>query len=286
MVAIALANQKGGVGKTTTTLGLAESACAAGLNVLVIDCDPQANATSGLGVELDENSLTLADLLEEERSITQDEFDRAIIASPWTHELKTGARIDVIVSHPRLATLETQLASDPIGACDRLALVIADIADNYDVILMDCPPSMGLLTINALFAADEVVIVSAPSAWSSDGVEAFVRNIERIAARRSGKPEISGIIVNNVGRTRDGKYWEAEISQRYSFNVASVASRAAIAESAAMSVPLASLGARPGAEQGRKNFSDVFYSIIGLGAEPRDITLPEKVTAKSIAAAV
>lgn len=289
MVAIALANQKGGVGKTTITLGLAEAAFHAGLKVLVIDCDPQANASAGLGVPADNEGMTLADLLEQDRTYSREELDGVIAQSTWVEKLGVGnGAIDVIRSHPRLANIETQLASDPIGACDRLAHVVSAVTSEYDVILMDCPPSLGLLTINALFAANEVIIVSAPSAWSSDGVETFVKNIDRIASRRNNEPTITGIIVNNVGRTRDAKYWESEIAGRYEYSVASVTSRAAIAESAAMSSPLASLGARPGAAEAKTNFSHVFYSLIGLGAEPVDISvsLTEMSADKSIAAVV
>lgn len=267
MVAIALANQKGGVGKTTVTLGFAEAACCLGLKVLVIDCDPQANATAGFGLNINDVQNTLAQIIEKEIVLTPQNKSDYIYTSPWANEIakveRNAGTIDVITSTPSLASVETHLSSDPIGSCDRVERAIENIKNEYDVILFDCPPSIGHLTINALFAADEVVIISAPSAWSSDGVELFAKNVDRIAQRR-GKPKISGIVINNVGRTRDGKYWESEISSKNSIQNVTIASRAAIAESSAMSLPLRSLGSRPGAPDAARNFVDAFCKLIGI----------------------
>ncbi|HMS24365.1 MAG TPA: ParA family protein [Acidimicrobiia bacterium] len=294
MVAVAIANQKGGVGKTTVTLGLAEVAMSHGLRVLVVDCDPQANASAGLGLSTDTKN-TLADVLDREielSSINAAEYitrsSWSVSAQPMANKHATPGSIDVISAHPHLTNVETHLASDPIGACDRLDRSLAGIADTYDLILFDCPPSVGLLTINALFAADRVIVVSAPSAWSSDGVQAFMQNVDRIAARRSGQPHVAGIIVNNVGRTRDGRFWESEIIERYKDNVVSIASRAAIAEASAMSTPLSDLGARPGAAEAFQNFDEVFLHLIGLevGELSNSRDHSHNMTAQSIAAAV
>jgi chromosome partitioning protein len=288
MVAIALANQKGGVGKTTITIGYAEIACALGLRVLVVDCDPQGNASAGLATPANENSL--ADILENEIELSPENADEYIQRSSWVNEISTSrgtgvGSIDVIAAHSHLATVETHLAADPIGAFDRLKRALESVRDRFDLILFDCPPSLGLLTINALFAADEVIIVSAPSAWSSDGVETFMNNVARIASRRDGKPHIAGIVVNNVGRTRDGKYWESEIAGRYDYQVETVGSRAAIAEAAAMSSPILSLGARPGAREAVENIKNTFFALIGLGAQSATST-QERSAVQSIAAAV
>lgn len=294
MVAVAIANQKGGVGKTTVTLGLAEVAMSHGLRVLVVDCDPQANASAGLGLSTDTKN-TLADVLDREIELSSTNAAEYITRSSWSvsaqpmaNKHATPGSIDVISAHPHLTNVETHLASDPIGACDRLNRALAGIADTYDLILFDCPPSVGLLTINALFAADRVIVVSAPSAWSSDGVQAFMQNVDRIAARRSGQPHVAGIIVNNVGRTRDGRFWESEIIERYKDNVVSIASRAAIAEASAMSTPLSDLGARPGAAEAFQNFDEVFLHLIGLevGELSNSRDHSHNMTAQSIAAAV
>lgn len=262
MVAIAIANQKGGVGKTTVALGIAEVAMNRNQRVLVVDCDPQSNASAGLGVPAQHDKKSLADVLENEIEITQENINEYVVSSTWSKSQTNP--IDVLAAHPRLTSVETHLSSDPIGACDRLDRGLSEIKDQYDLILFDCPPSVGLLTINALFAADKVLIVSAPSAWSSDGVESFIANVDRIASRRCGNPQIAGIVVNNVGRTRDGKYWESELKNRYKYHVETVSSRAAIAEAAAMSVPLKELGSRPGAAEAFENFDNVYMTIVGL----------------------
>lgn len=289
MVAVAIANQKGGVGKTTVTLGLAEAAAGHGLNVLVVDCDPQSNLSSALVIEIGENSSTLAELLDNEIILDETNRSQFIFESSWNETLSQG-KIEVIVASPRLTTIESHLAADPIGACDRLQRGIETVSRTYDLVLFDCPPSVGLLTINALFAADEVIVVSSPSAWSLDGVESFMNNVERIASRRSGKPNISGIVVNNVGRTRDGKYWESELLSRYKDAVISIPSKAAIAEASAMSSPLRSLGSRPGAKEACEHFNSAFLKLIGLniGLEKTSNIQPlaSKQEAKSIAAAV
>lgn len=282
MVAVAIANQKGGVGKTTITLGLAEAALNHELNVLVVDCDPQANSSAGFGIELENDHHSLAEILDDELILNDTNKDQYIHKSPWEIANSMKGSIEVICAHPHLTSVEAHLAADPIGACDRLERALSSLYNEYDLILFDCPPSVGLLTINALFAADEVIVVSAPSAWSSDGVNAFTRNVERIAGRRSGKPKITGIIVNNVGRTRDAKFWESEIIERHKDTVVSVSSRAAIAEASAMSSPLSSLGARPGAKEASENFNEVFLKLIGLRVEAPK----EQTSAKSIAQAI
>jgi chromosome partitioning protein len=265
MVAIAIANQKGGVGKTTVTLGIAEVAADLGLKVLVVDCDPQANCTAGFGIDLDNESLSLAEILADEIQINADNFSDYIHTSSWASG--KNSQIKVICSSHSLAKVESLLASDPIGSCDRLERALEQVKNQFDLILFDCPPSVGLLTINALFASDEVLIVSAPSAWSSDGVESFNQNVLRIASRRQGKPSISGIVVNNVGRTRDGKFWESDLVEKYKDAVISVSSRAAIAEASAMSSPISELGSRPGAKEAYNEFREVFLKFIGLQVE-------------------
>ena len=283
MVSVALANQKGGVGKTTVTLGLAEAALNRGLRVLVVDCDPQANASAGLGIELENDHSSLAEILDGEIILHDSNISKYVHSSPWTQSSQSNGSIEVICAHPHLTSVESHLASDPIGACDRLDLALSIISKYYDLILFDCPPSVGLLTINALFASDEVIVVSAPSAWSSDGVEAFTKNVDRISQRRAGKPRIAGIVINNVGRTRDAKFWESEIITRYKDVVMSVSARAAIAEASAMSSPLTDLGARPGAKDAAQNFDEVFLRLVGLNVEENK---PQNLTAKSNAQAV
>ena len=276
MIRVSFANQKGGVGKTTVTLGFAEAAFLSSNRVLVVDCDPQSNTTTGLGIELDHNSKTLVDILKDETELNEDNINQYVYHSSWnnifesvidlTNNISTPI-IDVIPSNGLLSNVEAHLSNDPIGACDRLDNALAGISHLYDYVFYDCPPSMGLLTINALYASDEVIIVSGPSAWSSDGVRTFRANVARIAKRLNGRPKLSAIIVNNVGRTRDAKFWTSEIisnnNEQGIENTQCISARAAIAEAGAMSQPITSLGKRDGAKFAKEEFQEAFKNIFG-----------------------
>jgi chromosome partitioning protein len=241
MLRVAIVNQKGGVGKTTITLGLAGAAGRAGLRSLVVDLDPQANATSGLGVWSPDRTVDSV-LAEERLGSVRD----ATTPGGWPAE--RGIVPDVVASEPALALREPQLATDPVGAQERLALGLE--GDDHDVVLIDCPPSLGLLTINGLFAADVALVVTEPAAWSLDGVAQVLRTIERVSVRRPGGiPRVAGIVVNRLGRTRDAAYWRQQLEGEHGDLVRSpVHLRAALAEAAAASLPVDALGNRPGAE--------------------------------------
>ena len=237
MAVTAIVNQKGGVGKTTVTLGLAAAMSAAELRVLVVDLDPQANATTGLGV-FDAAATIEAALAEEVAGALGD----VIVRSPWS--VAEGAHpVDLVPSSPRLAQREHQLALDVIGAQERVALALRGVAERYDEVLIDCPPSLGLLTVNALFAADRALIVAEPAAWSSDGVDQIRRNIARITERRGGRPELAGIVVNRLGRTRDAAHWHEQLTEVHPGVLLDppVRLRAAVTEAAAASVPVHAL---------------------------------------------
>ena len=124
--------------------------------------------------------------------------------SGWPSDL--GPVPDLVASSPDLAVREPQLATDPLGAQDRLALALrGGVGTGHDLVLVDCPPSLGLLTVNALFAVDAVLLVTEPGAWAVDGVARMVQTIDRIRLRRpDGRPDLVGISVNRLGRTRDG----------------------------------------------------------------------------------
>lgn len=250
---LAVVNQKGGVGKTTVSLGLAEAATHTGHKVLVVDVDPQANATSGLGVW--NPTLSVDNLLAQDRLGC---IHDVVISSQWPANGSPAPSL--VPSVPTLAAREPQLATDPIGAQDRLQHALE--GNNFDVVVIDCPPSLGLLTVNALFAADHVLIVTAPAAWSADGVEQMLRTIERVSDRRSGDPNVKGVLVNNLGRTRDAKYWYTQICERYpDYVLPPVHARAAVAEASAQSLPLRALGARPGATEAAEEFDSLFERL-------------------------
>ena len=238
---VAIVNQKGGVGKTTITLGLAATAAMRGARVMVVDLDPQANATSGLGVSGVVRSVDDALASPQPGSIAQ-----SIVYSAWERPpLRSIPR--VAPSSPLMAQREMQLATDPVGAQDRLASALE--GTEADLTLIDCPPSLGLLTINALFAATHTMIVTEPGAWASGGVDQILANLERVAARRNGLPELLGIAVNRLGRTRDAQYWHNELLATHGDDILpAVHQRAALTEAAAQSLPIHAL-TRPGAEE-------------------------------------
>lgn len=259
MVRVALVNQKGGVGKTTVALGLAAAAAAAGRRVTVVDLDPQANATTGLGVWNPHR--TVDDALAGDRWGAATEL---AVPAGWDRGL-FPVLPSVVPSSPRLAQREPQLATDPIGAQDRLAIALGGM--DADLVLIDCPPSLGLLTVNGLFAADRVAIVTEPAAWATDGVDQILRNVVRIAARRDGAPDVAGIVVNRLARTRDARYWYEQLLDAHPGRVVQppIRLRAAVAEAAAQSLPLHALS-RDGVAEAITEFADVLDAIAPASA--------------------
>lgn len=186
---IAIANQKGGAGKTTLTVNLAVALGEAGKRVLVVDVDPQADATNMLGVDPVEVSSTLYDVL------------TARCEVPTATARDRAGRVDLLVGDARMADVELTLAAQMMRE-RYLAEALAGHIHEYDLVLIDCPPNLGLLTINALFAASEVLIVV--SMIDRNAYKGAMALLATIAVLRSkGVPVgVAGVLRNVVDRSR------------------------------------------------------------------------------------
>ena len=187
---IACANQKGGVGKTTTVVNLGSYLALAGERVLVVDLDPQGNATSGLG--LDRTTI--------ERSVYDAVIDGAHIAGLTIAGPLEG--LDVVPSAVALAGAEIELA--PVeGRERRLARLLAAIADDYDYVLVDCPPSLGLLTVNALTAADSVLIPLQCEYYALEGLTQLLATLDLVRDHLNPSLAVKGVVLTMFdGRTK------------------------------------------------------------------------------------
>jgi chromosome partitioning protein len=183
----ALANQKGGVGKTTTAINLAACLAEAGERSLVIDLDPQANATSGLGMRA--NGTSSYDLL-----------DGAPLADLTKHT--QFPNLDIIPSKPELAGAVVELAQREDGE-RYLIEALASGTSQYDFVFLDCPPSLGPLTVNALAAAHRVLVPVQAEYYALEGVAQILSSIEAVRSRLNPRLTIAGLLLTMVdGRTR------------------------------------------------------------------------------------
>ncbi|WP_188371133.1 ParA family protein [Muriicola marianensis] len=179
---IAIANQKGGVGKTTTTVNLAASLGVLEKKVLLIDADPQANATSGLGIEVESVELGTYQVLEHSCSARE-----TIIQT-------SSPNVDLIPAHIDLVAIEIEL----VDKDDReymMKRAIVELKDDYDYILIDCAPSLGLLTLNALTAADSVIIPIQCEYFALEGLGKLLNTIKSVQRIHNPDLDIEGMLL-------------------------------------------------------------------------------------------
>ena len=178
---IAIANQKGGVGKTTTAINLSACLAEVGQRVLTIDIDPQGNTTSGLGVEKNSVENTIYELILNEinikESIIKTEFDN----------------LDIIASNINLAAAEIEL----IGISEKeyiLKKAVDEVRENYDFIIIDCPPSLNMLTINAMTTADTVLVPIQCEYYALEGLSQLIHTVNLVKQRLNPQLEMEGVV--------------------------------------------------------------------------------------------
>lgn len=230
--AIAVANEKGGVGKTVTVINLAAALTLANRSVLVVDMDPQANATKGLGQMPDDDLPSVYDLI---MNNGRKGVEETVLATPWD-------RLHLIPSHVDLSGAEVELV-DAEGRENRLKEALEPVAGNYDFILMDTPPSLSLLTINVFSCASEVLVPCQTHPYAFGALAELFDTVDAVREEINPKLVISGIIPTLVDlRTRVAKgvmeQLKSDVRYRELVFDTAIRNNTTIAESAAVGKPV------------------------------------------------
>ena len=179
---LGIVNQKGGVGKTTTAINLAASLAVLGQRVLLVDCDPQANCTSGLGFARDDERTSVYDLI-------------AGTATAAESLVPTGMeRLTLLPGSKNLTGANIELAGENDRAT-RLRTALAPVQGSFDLVVLDCPPALDLLTLNALTAADSLIVPMQAEYFALEGISELISNLERVRAALNPRLTIEGVLL-------------------------------------------------------------------------------------------
>ena len=250
--AIAIFNQKGGVGKTTTNINLAACLALRGKKVLVLDIDPQGNTTSGLGVAKRELEDTVYNIL------VDNDYD------PRNAIIETGVEnLDLIPASVDLAGAEVELVQIE-GREKALKVGIEKIKDNYDYIFIDCPPSLGLLTINSLAAVDSVLIPIQCEFYALEGVSQLVSTIELVKKSLNPALEVQGVILSMFdGRTNLSAQVVQEVKRYFGGKVYStvIPRNVRLAEAPSYGLPITLYDPKSKGAEAYMEFSEEFIEL-------------------------
>ena len=254
---IAIANQKGGVGKTTTAINLGASLAAAEQRTLIIDIDPQGNATSGLGVRAEDTPRTIYDVLSERGgasgAIVREVHLPFLDVIPSTRDL-VGAEVELVGEGSRETVLR-----DALGP----------IRSTYDFILVDCPPSLGLLTVNTLTAADSVLIPIQCEFYALEGLSQLLNTIRLVQRSLNPGLEVEGVLLTMHDRRLNLSKQVADEAREYfgkKVFTATVPRNVRLAEAPSFGQPIVQYDA---VSQGAQSYLELAQELLARVAEPR-----------------
>ena len=250
--AIAIFNQKGGVGKTTTNINLAACLAKKGKKILVLDIDPQGNTTSGLGIEKKALKKSSYDLMIEDDINAEDVI------------LKTGVdNLDIIPANVSLSGAEVELAIIR-GREKRLKKALNQVKEKYDFIFIDCPPSLGLLTINSLTAVDSVLIPIQCEFYALEGVAQLMNTIEIVRKNLNEKLYVQGVILSMFdGRTKLSVQVVEEVKKYFREKVYKtvIPRNVRLAEAPSYGLPIIEYDPKSKGAEAYREFADEFLGV-------------------------
>lgn len=203
MSTIVITNQKGGVGKTTTAINISTYLANSGKKVLLVDLDPQGNSTSGLGIDKEKIENCLYDILINEKNI---------------HDIKIESQIpnlDIVPASVVLAAAEVELVQE-LSRETKLRVALDKVKNNYDFIIIDCPPSLGLLTVNGLVAADHLIIPVQSEFFALEGLAQLLHTVQRVRTYLNQKLNLLGVVITMYDkRTLLSRQVEEELNKHF-----------------------------------------------------------------------